>query len=297
MRKLIRIGTIGIISLLFIMFFCLSFCEINGKIYCVFQKQADIDISIHSSTDYQDLEKINKLYLLKELNYTNIYAKNIIFVKNAPKLETFIYSGTSFYDIDYSVINELKNLKNLTIHNLDRKDLTFFTPNNSIEQFWVLFAYSGNNLNGIENLQSLKQLIIVSGINLSDISSLKNNKLIKELQISCSKVADISCLSCLTNLEKIYLEDNTQITDISCLNKLTNVKVLNISNTSVSDISVIKNMPLLEELDISKTKTTDISPIFEFENLKKLGIDEGMLTNEDLTKLREMGVKVKLSYE
>lgn len=85
------------------------------------------------------------------------------------------------------------------------------------------------------------------------------------------ELADISILSGLTNLTVLDLS-GTKVYDLTPVSKLINLRVLHFDNTMVGDLSPIRNLTNLEHLDLSGTKIFDLSPISNLFNLKNLRI-------------------------
>ena len=112
---------------------------------------------------------------------------------------------------------------------------------------------------------------------LSDLSELPKSlsllTSLTSLDLSSTKVIDISALSKLTNLLSLDLS-NTQVKDISALSKLTNLISLDLSNTQVKDISALVNLTSVKFLRLSDTQIKDISALSNLTNLKYLKLND-----------------------
>ena len=75
---------------------------------------------------------------------------------------------------------------------------------------------------------------------------------LKWLELSNTKVTDISPLANLTNLKLLILRE-TNVSDISPLADLTKLIALYLWETGVSDISPLRNLTKIETLDLSRS--------------------------------------------
>jgi len=92
---------------------------------------------------------------------------------------------------------------------------------------------------------------------------------IKELDLSETKVTDISALVHCTNLQYLDLS-GTKVTDISALVHCTNLQYLDLSGTDVQDISPLSHCPNLQKIYLSGTDVQDIRPLSSCPNLQVL---------------------------
>ena len=99
------------------------------------------------------------------------------------------------------------------------------------------------------------------------------------------KIKDISALSELTNLEKLYLGYN-QISDISALSSLTNLEVMFLNSNSISDISALGSLTNLTFLSMLDNQISDISALSGLTNLEELYLNYNQIS--DISALRNM---------
>ncbi len=78
------------------------------------------------------------------------------------------------------------------------------------------------------------------------------------LSFRSNEIRDISSLKDLKKLKILDLFDN-RIQDISALKDLKELKELNLSYNQIQDISVLKNLPQLEKLNLNDNKISDFS--------------------------------------
>jgi internalin A len=81
-----------------------------------------------------------------------------------------------------------------------------------------------------------------------------------------------SQLGDLKNLTTLNLS-NSKVSDVSPLKDLKNLTTLNLSRSEVSDVSPLKNLKNLTTLDLSYSKVSDVSPLKDLENLTTLNLD------------------------
>ncbi|MFX1478500.1 MAG: tetratricopeptide repeat protein [Promethearchaeota archaeon] len=123
---------------------------------------------------------------------------------------------------------------------------------------------------------------------------------IKILDLSNQDISDITPLSSLHSLKKLYLS-GTSITSLESLHELNRLKVLTFYNTKVTDINPLDSLTNLEELNFKQTDISDIKPLLSLKKLKKLDFSNTKVFDispiSSLTALQEisLGGKFKLS--
>lgn len=110
---------------------------------------------------------------------------------------------------------------------------------------------------------------------LNDLKMLTN---LEYLDLSNTKLSNISSLASLKNLRVLYLYRNT-IKDISPIKGLTKLEILSINGNKVSNISALACLTNLTELYIRENIITDYSPISKLKNLNILYLKGNKLTN------------------
>jgi Leucine-rich repeat (LRR) protein len=116
---------------------------------------------------------------------------------------------------------------------------------------------------------------------------------IRKLDLSQSRVTDISSLSALTSLDSLDLS-RTQISDISPLRSLTNLQNLDLSYTQVTDLSPLQSLTNLQSLNLSVTQVTDLSPLQSLANLQSLNLSRTQISDisphQSLTSLQNLDI-------
>lgn len=114
------------------------------------------------------------------------------------------------------------------------------------------------------DLDKVYRLAVPMGFNtLTDLKQMAN---LEYLDLSNTKITDISALGSLKNLRVLYLQRNN-ISNISALKGLSKLEVLSLNGNKLSNISAISGLTQLSELYIRENKIANYSPIA---NLKKL---------------------------
>lgn len=108
---------------------------------------------------------------------------------------------------------------------------------------------------------------------------------VTEFSLSGTSVSDLSALSGLTKLEKLYLYD-TPVRNLSPLAGLANLRELYLTLSNVSDVSALRNLTKLETLDLSDTGVSNVSALSGLTNLVVL--DLGGTTVADISSVRGM---------
>ncbi len=105
--------------------------------------------------------------------------------------------------------------------------------------------------------------------NISSVEFMREHKAWKVLDLSCTKVTDLTPLSNLGALQELNLS-YTQINDISVLANLATLHRLDLSFTGITDISPLSNLNTLQRLDLSFTGVSDLSPLLNLTALQML---------------------------
>ena len=113
---------------------------------------------------------------------------------------------------------------------------------------------------------------------LTILSSIPNQSQVLKLDLSQTRIIDISALTRLTNLKDLDLS-GTRISDISPLRGLANLQSLDLSSTTLSDISPLRELTNLQSLNLSSTTLSDISPLRELTNLQSLNLFHTQVDN------------------
>ena len=112
----------------------------------------------------------------------------------------------------------------------------------------------------LANVPRLQWLEVSGNISLSNLTSLRDLKTLRRLEINHCGVSDISGLSQLTQLTSLTLRDNS-ISDVSPLRNLKRLTYLNLRENLISDVSPLTGLTQLENLILQNNVITDISPL------------------------------------
>ena len=203
----------------------------------------------------------------------------------AIKAEIARARGQTSVDVDTVITDrEMSALTSLTIfsediHEFGREHIS------SYDRFAPL------DLTGLEFAVNLKELDLSDNLIL-DVSPLVHLNHLTSLRLENSEIgtldeiwipehpgiSDVSPLSGLQNLEKLYLSSN-RISDLSPLSALQNLRVLHLNGNYISDVSPLSTLQNLEELYIVYNgDISDVSPLSALQNLEKLH-----LVNNDIS--------------
>lgn len=130
---------------------------------------------------------------------------------------------------------------------------------------------SGMQLTDISLLEKCKSLAILK-LDLNRISRLEPLGTLtglQELNLYCNKIMDITPLKSLTGLQELNLTGN-QITSIKALQDICGLKFLSAQDNRIEDLTPLKNMPVLSELYLEYNQISDISVLRDRASLKKL---------------------------
>ena len=133
----------------------------------------------------------------------------------------------------------------------------------------------------------------LTGTQVSDVSPLSGLINLQRLYFGETKVRDVSPLSGLINLQKLYLTF-IQVRDVSPLSGLINLRELNLSANSVSDVSPLSGLINLQRLGLEFTLVSDVSPLLSLKNLQELNLGSSWVSDAGIKMLKKAipGVKI-----
>ncbi len=105
-------------------------------------------------------------------------------------------------------------------------------------------------------------------------------------------VSDISALRYCLNLEGVAIWESN-VSDLSPLSGLTRLRKLWVNHSLVSDVSPLKNITSLTELDLAWNQIADFSPLYGLQGLKVLRISHNLTSDASGFKDMAKGLKDK----
>ncbi|BCE03108.1 leucine-rich repeat domain-containing protein [Marinicellulosiphila megalodicopiae] len=209
-----------------------------------------------------NLRQIGSLKTLKSLKFSSVNVKYSESIKNLTLLTSLsIFAVKGF---DFSVINELHNLKELAVNADDFSDIDF-EKLTKLEELTIYSNLKENlNLTVLNQLSNLTKLTI-DNANINNLPKLNDNN-VRELKITHSHVQDFSNINDFKSLKMLILKRNN-LSNIPDLSQLNNLEVIDVSENLISDISFLSNVDNLKMAYVYNNNLTDLSPIY---NLPKL---------------------------
>ena len=112
--------------------------------------------------------------------------------------------------------------------------------------------------------------------------------------MSKNKVASVSPLSGLTQLEDLDLHWNDDIDDLSPLSGLSHLRRLILRRCAVGDISILSKLTSLQEIDLTECRIRDVSPLSGLSGLRQVNLYENDISDisslTGLTNLRSLSL-------
>ena len=279
--------------------------KLNGLKNCISLTSLTLD----SCGDLTDVSALATLKSLKKLSISAIWNYNITF-PNLSKLTAL--SDVDIRARDLSIIAGMSSIKRLAIEDVGNESYSFrpLAGMKNLEELtlydydWLIKPDMAQYLSKLPKLRtinfgygsiahygdytdvfSLPQVTKIvsfspksdgSGINyiILSVKSLKDNKVLKELDLSGTEIYNNDVDKGSTDKFGVYAN--------KFLSHFPNLKKLNLSDTYIDNLDFVDKMPSLEELDISKNYVTDISKLLKLKKLKKLTCDTDMIVNLDL---------------
>lgn len=165
---------------------------------------------------------------------------------------------------------------------------------------------------GITNLAGLEKCISLASLDLegnevSDVTPLKDLKLLQQLNLAQNKIANLGPLADLTSLQYLQLAGNkiedlaplakldkltslylsgNQVTKLESLAGLSRLWSLYLDGNPVADLKPLAQLKGISSLDLRGCGISDLSPLKDFSELKYLLLDKNKIS--DLGILLEM---------
>ena len=239
----------------------------------------NLDIAYIWNSDFK-FPKLNKLTALSEVD---IESGRLGIIEGMPSIKKLFIHETSR---EYS-FNPLLGMNSLV--ELELRDYSWSAKPDMVQCLSKLpklktlicgygsLAHEGD-YTGVFSLPQVTKLRIKptdtgSGYISLSISKLKDNKVLKELDIGGAE---------LLNLDKGYNTEKFGEYANDFLSHFPKLKKLNVSHSHIEDLNFVGKMPELESLDISNNYITDISKLLKLKKLKTLTCDKNQIANLDL---------------
>ena len=279
--------------------------KLNGLKNCISLTSLTLD----SCGDLTDVSALATLKSLKKLSISAIWNYNITF-PNLSKLTAL--SDVDIRARDLSIIAGMSSIKRLEIEDIGNEAYSFkpVAGMNNLEELtlydydWLIkpdmaqylaklpklrtinFGYGSiahyGDYTDVFSLPQVTKIVSFSpksdgsGINyiILSVKSLKDNKVLKELDLSGTEIYNNDVDKGSTDKFGVYAN--------KFLSHFPNLRKLNLANTYIENLDFVDKMPLLEELNISGNYVTDVSKLLKLKKLKKLTCDTDMIKNLDL---------------
>ena len=205
---------------------------------------------------------------------------------------------------DYQLTGEIKTLNDLLVMtNLsefsiyNEPGITDFSPILQLKQLSSL-TLSGCNLTD-ETFKQFSSLVWISSLNIdnnqiSDLSTLKNMSILKNLSAASNMIKDISILSNARNLKELNLSNNL-ITELDAISSLTALKALDVSLNLLSTVDAISSLTSLTELNIAGNTIKNISALARLTKLHTLVLNDNPI--QSVSAISSFGALTELSID
>lgn len=109
---------------------------------------------------------------------------------------------------------------------------------------------------------------VTTALNLDSTAAPTSDQLATVTSLSCSGkgVADLTGISALPNLGKLFLGNNS-LTSLAPLATSTKVSSLDVSSNQLSDITPTANLKALVSVNVANNRLRDLSPLSTLPNL------------------------------
>ncbi len=199
-----------------------------------------LSLSTNNKKGVLNLEKLKNIeYLILD---TDMKFKGFEYLKKLKSLK--IGDDMSSPNVDINTLPRMKHLKRLNVTNYECK------------------------LKGIRQFPNLEYLRIKGARKIK----IETHKKLKVLDITNSKVSDLSKVEELPNLEKLDLSNMYCELSLEGMYKFPSLKELSLMETDISDISHLEPLKKLELLDLYYTNVKDARVLNTLPNLKEVNV-------------------------
>ncbi len=206
----------------------------------------------------------------------------------------YVYDGESYYS---------KKEDSIIIH----KSWESYNLLEKVDKFYHLgkICFDGLESSDFEKLANIDyniDSIYVTNTNFEDLSFMKKFKGIGYLHMVGGDVTIVEPVSTPVKTWSFY---ESNVKGLNYLSSTTDLSELNFNETNVEgaikdhilyDSSVFAEFDTVKVLSLERCKIEDISGVLEMEALKKIEVDDENITDEQIDKLEEKGIIVKLNY-
>ena len=133
--------------------------------------------------------------------------------------------------------------------------------------------------------------LYLDGMNLTDISFLKDFTSLSDLDLSANDITDISALAGLKELKALFADDN-KIKDLTPLSGHSKLEILCIDGNKVKDLSPLSGLKKLNGLYAADNKITDLTPCLDIPSLEELDVSGNKISKEDIKKIEEENIAI-----
>jgi Leucine-rich repeat (LRR) protein len=153
---------------------------------------------------------------------------------------------------------------------------------------------SGNQY--VQNIEPLAQLVDLKRLNLSntkikDLTAIRNLTELTDLNLSGAEITDLTPLKYSTKLLRLDIS-NTRVKEIAVLDKMKNLQVVSFEATPIEDFSVLNYLPAIHDLNVAGTTITHLFSMDSLFNLQKMNLAKTKIIDltpiKSLTKLEEI---------
>ena len=96
--------------------------------------------------------------------------------------------------------------------------------------------------------------------------------------VNSNEISNLSPLSNLTSLERLYL-DNNSISDVTPLSNLIRLIRLYLDSNNISNVTPLSNLTSLERLVLGNNNISNVTPLSNLTSLEWLGLDNNSISN------------------
>jgi Leucine-rich repeat (LRR) protein len=260
-----------------------------------FARWVNLDQLDLGRTEVISLAPLAKLKALRKLDLRRTKVRDVGPIRGLKKLEYLSLAHTLVSDIEpLARLPDLVSLdlsdtriKNIALLGASfKQESSLVTLNQFPNETTEFFGTNPSQRRRTEtvSLERALRYLNLGGTNVRDVWALQEYANLCSLDLSNTKVADVTPLVHLGKLEELKLNGAGNVHDLSGLKKLTQLRYLDLSRTGVTEVSALSDLVNLHVLSLGGCAVLNVSSLARLVNLQVLNLGCTKITDLEALK-------------
>ncbi|CAL6062900.1 leucine-rich_repeat domain-containing protein [Hexamita inflata] len=202
--------------------------------------------------------------------------------------------------VNISILEKMTKLKQITIFDLFISDISFCKhlleltyldiTGNSVTDLTPLY-----NLNNFTKFCYSRMFMYLDCDKTQICQQISNLQHLQILNVSDSRLSDISPFSMLVELKELNISSNFQISDISALKTLHKLVIFIFCQNKIRNLYALAFMKDLKEINVSGNQIIDVNPLYFCSHITNLNIFANLIIDPTVLKNQNVFKELALS--